>query len=196
MLFFVDNLWFSGPNSHSNLWSPSRASVLVALHSPGCHLVLFTPVYHLYGDFLHLLPLPVARPPPVYLPRAAPIRPPAGPAGPAPGCPSSPRAPQAEGQLWEAPKLQGKQTCCSLWSLCHGSHHGSISYFSHLVLEGQAITLLRIWKGGSLPWQLFQCKIVESFWLAKTLKIESNHWPGTAKPTSTPRPQETHWLIF
>lgn len=41
----------SGPTGHSN---SSGALVLVTVHSPGCRLVLFMPVFYLCDDFLHL----------------------------------------------------------------------------------------------------------------------------------------------
>lgn len=66
-------MMLSGPTGHNNFLSPSYALVLVAPHSPGCHLALFMPVYHLYDYFLHLFSESTAHPPSAYHPRAAPI---------------------------------------------------------------------------------------------------------------------------
>lgn len=63
----------SGPTGHCNFLNPSCALVLLGLHSPGCHLVLFVPVYHFHDDFLHLFSVSMACPPSVYHPRAAPM---------------------------------------------------------------------------------------------------------------------------
>lgn len=112
-------MMLSGPTGHSNFLSPSYALVLVTLHSPGCHLVLFMPVFHLCDDFLHLFSVSMAHPS-VCCPRAAPMNrcsladlmePVARPR-------SSLQAPQVEGLLCEVPCLPRKTSkCCPLWSL-------------------------------------------------------------------------------
>lgn len=156
MSFSGDNLWC--------FWDQlvTATLVLVALHSPGCR---FTLCYHLYNVISFLCPWPVPLlwlclgAAPIHLCSLADLT--QAMLGLAAGWPHTLSAGPAgwRSALWSA--LSSKENfkvLPSFWSLHYGSRHSSSSYFSHLVLEGQATAFLGIWKDSSLPWQIFQHK--------------------------------------
>lgn len=152
MCFFEDNYEAFRTNWSQQLFGCfSSGSCSFTWLWPGSLHAGFLPLWRFLASLL--CPWPILF---VYRPRDAPIPQ----SRPHTGCAQHRLAPGAlcrpQKLLCECLVFQGNLLRCNL--VGYGSWHSSISYFSLLGLEGRAPAFLGIWKGGSLPWQIFQHK--------------------------------------